>query len=94
MILDPEARTEFDDGYDFYESRQSGLGERFATAIQVVLTRIGNNPRMHGVVTENVRRGVVRGFPFCIYYREELSCIRVLAVFHSSRDPAIWKKRI
>ena len=36
VILDPEAQAEFDEGYDFYEGRRSGLGERFG-AVQVVL---------------------------------------------------------
>ncbi len=42
VVLDPEARAEFDEGYDFYESRRAGLGERFADAVQVV--RAGREP--------------------------------------------------
>ena len=90
VILDPEAKDEFDEAYDFYESRRDGLGELFANAVQVVLDRISYNPRMHGIVVRNVRRGVVRGYPYCVYYREEQNAIRVLAIFHTSRDPAIW----
>jgi len=33
IILDPEARDEFDEGYDFYEGRRAGLGEVFAAAV-------------------------------------------------------------
>jgi hypothetical protein len=35
----------------------------------------------------------VRGFPYCVYYREESSLVRVLSVFHTSRDPSIWQSR-
>ena len=94
VILDPEARCEFDEAYDFYESRRAGLGERFANAVQIVFARISLNPRLHGVVVQNVRRAVVRSYPYCVYYREEQSMIRVLAVFHMSRNPASWMKRI
>ena len=93
VILDPEARTEFDDGYDYYEGQRAGLGERFASEVQVVLTRIGTTPRLHQMVFGDVRRAVVRGFPFCVYYREEPSRVRVLSVFHTSRDPSIWQSR-
>lgn len=92
--LDPEARTEFDDSYDFYERRQPGTGERFADAVQVVLDRIAVTPQAHQIVSRGVRRAVVRGFPFCVYYREEPARIRVISVFHTSRNPAIWQGRV
>lgn len=93
VTLDPEARAEFDDGYDYYEGQRSGLGERFAGEVQVVLRRIGTTPRLHQIVFGDVRRAVVRGFPYCVYYREEPSRVRVLSVFHASRDPSIWQSR-
>jgi plasmid stabilization system protein ParE len=93
VILDPEAQAEFDDGYDFYERQRAGLGELFADAIDAVLHRIGVMPRMHGCVFGDVRRAVVRGFPYCVYYREEAARVRVISVFHTSRDPAIWQSR-
>ena len=93
VILAPEAQDEFDQGYDFYEGRKAGLGERFADAIEKVLDHISVNPKMHMTVFGNVRRAVVKGFPFCIYYHETPSNLRVVSVFHTSRDPAIWKSR-
>ena len=93
VVLDPEAQAEFDDGYDSYEGRQSGLGEQFADAVQVVLDRIGRQPRAHQAVFGDVRRAVVKGYPYCVYYREEATRVRVLSVFHTSRDPNVWKSR-
>lgn len=93
IILDPEARAEFDEGYDFYEGRRAGLGEAFADAVQVVLDRIRKMPQIHRVVFRDVRRGIVRGYPYCVYYREEPTQVRVVSVFHTSRDPAIWQSR-
>ena len=93
VILDPEAQAEFDEGYDFYEGRRPGLGERFADAVQVVLDRIAGQPRLHATVFGDVRKAVVQGFPYCVYYREEPLQVRVLAVFHTSRDPSNWQSR-
>src|SRR5262245_14589780 len=93
VILDPEARTEFDAAYDWYEERKEGLGESFAEQIQLVLDRIAVTPKLHAVVLGAVRKAVVCRFPYCIYYREEETCIRGLAVFHTSRDPAEWQRR-
>ena len=93
VLLDPEARDEFDEGYDHYESRRTGLGESFADAVQDVLDRIGGMPQLHRAVFDDIRRATVRGFPYCVYYREEAARVRVLSVFHAKRDPRIWRSR-
>jgi plasmid stabilization system protein ParE len=93
VVLDPEARKEFDQGYDYYEGEREGLGERFADAMQAALDQIEAMPQLHRVVFGNIRRAVIRGFPYCVYYREEETQIRVLSVFHASRDPRIWQSR-
>ncbi len=94
VVLDPEAREEFDDGYDFYQRRRAGKGEEFADAVQVVLDSISVSPRAHQTVFGDVRRGVVHNFPYCVYYREEATRVRVISVFHASRNPDIWQARV
>ena len=93
VILAPETRAEFDDAYDWYEQQRPGLGEVFADRVQQVLDRIATNPRLHQAVLRDVRKAVVARFPYCVYYREEPSCVRVLAIFHTRRDPRIWQSR-
>jgi len=93
IIFRPEARAEFDEAYDWYEGQNAGLGEAFADQVQQVLDRIAAMPQMHATVLGDVRKAVVVRFPYCVYYREEASCVRVLSVFHSSRDPRIWQGR-
>ncbi len=93
VILDPDAEAEFDDAFDFYEGRGAGLGESFAQAAIAVLRGIGATPRMHAVVVSGVRKAVVRNFPFCVYYVEESTQVRVISVFHTSRDPKLWQSR-
>jgi plasmid stabilization system protein ParE len=48
---------------------------------------------MYSVVFGDVRKAVVMRFPICVFYREEATCARVLAVFHTSRNPNHWKTR-
>jgi plasmid stabilization system protein ParE len=93
IIFRPEARAEFDEAYDWYESQRAGLGEVFADQVQQVVDRIAAAPQIHGIVVGNVRKAVVTRFPFCVYYREEASSVRILSVFHTSRDPRVWQSR-
>lgn len=93
IIFLDEARGEFDEAYDWYEGQRAGLGEAFADAVQPILDRISAMPRMHAAVLGDVRKAVVQRFPYCVYYREEATCVRVLSVFHTSRDPSIWQSR-
>jgi len=93
VVLRPEARQEYDDAFDYYESRQAGLGAAFAARVQNVLTRIGNNPKMHAIVSGDIRKAVVTKFPYCIFYRELTDRVEVIAVFHTSRDPSVWHQR-
>lgn len=93
VVLDPDAEAEFNDAFDFYEGRGDGLGESFAQAVTAVLRGIGATPRMHAAVRGEVRKAVVRNFPFCVYYVEEPAQVRVISVFHTSRDPKIWQSR-
>ena len=93
VIFRPEARAEFDEAYDCYEGRKPGLGEAFAEQVKHLLERIVAMPKMHAAVFGEVRKAVVARFPYCVFYREEASCLRVLSVFHTSRDPHIWQSR-
>jgi plasmid stabilization system protein ParE len=93
VVLRRAARAEFDEAGDWYERRQAGLGVAFATAVQEVFDRIAAQPQLHAIVLRDIRRAVVRGFPYCVYYRERPSTVVVLSVFHTSRDPSVWRGR-
>lgn len=93
VVLRDEAQVEFDDAFDHYEGQQAGLGVDFVTRVQRVFDRIAANPLLHQVVLGDVRKAVVTRFPYCVFYRPHADRVEVLAVFHTSRDPAGWQDR-
>lgn len=93
VVFRREARTEFDGAADWYEQRQLGLGPRFTRAVQRVLDRVARQPDFYPIVWRDVREALVRGFPYCVYYREEPRQVLVVSVFHTARDPAVWQGR-
>jgi plasmid stabilization system protein ParE len=93
LIFHPSVRGEVDDGYRWYEERQIGLGREFLDELARVLAEIQLNPSRFGFADVNIREGQLNRFPYAIYYRVLRDRIRVLAVFHASRDPAGWRSR-
>jgi plasmid stabilization system protein ParE len=94
VVLSPEARAEFDAACDWYMAQAGHMGHVFIDQVNAVLHRIAGMPQMYPVVFGDVRKAVVRRFPYCVYYGTETSAIRVPAIFHSRRDPSIWRSRV
>ena len=94
VVFRLEARAEFDEAFDWYEQQQAGFGLNFLDCVADVLARIESMPESYEMIFEDVRRAVVRRFPYSIFYRIETDQIVVLAVFHGKRDPKIWQSRV
>jgi plasmid stabilization system protein ParE len=64
--LVPEARAEFDAATDWYEQRRAGLGADFVARVREALQRISANPQVHAAVYQDVRKAVVKQFPYVV----------------------------
>ena len=90
----PEADAELTEARQWYSHHRKELDLEFMQCIEVALSRIQSNPRLFPVVYGGLRRAVVRRFPFAILYEVEAEEIQIIAVFHSRRDPDVWKSRV
>ncbi|MGB6295238.1 MAG: type II toxin-antitoxin system RelE/ParE family toxin [Rivularia sp. (in: cyanobacteria)] len=93
LVFRPLVRDELDEAYNWYENQQSGLGEDFLDSIDDKLNSICLLPQSYPIVYRDVRRAVVKRFPYAVYYRIISSRIIVTAVFHSSKNSTGWQKR-
>lgn len=96
MILSfhPEAEAEFNDAIDYYEDKERGLGYDFAVEVYATIQRITTFPKAWPVMENDVRRSLVRRFPYGILYSEATEEIWVVAVMHLHRTPEYWKHRV
>jgi plasmid stabilization system protein ParE len=90
----PEADAEFAEDRQWYAHQRADLDIEFMERIDGALSRIVNNPHLYPVVYRTLRRAVVRRFPFAVFNEVTADEIYVIAVFHSRRDPGIWKSRM
>jgi plasmid stabilization system protein ParE len=93
VVFRRAARAEFDDAADWYEQHRAGLGAAFTAAVRGLLSRIAGQPGLYPQVWGDVREALVAGYPYCVYYREEPKQVLVVSVFHTSRDPSVWRSR-
>jgi plasmid stabilization system protein ParE len=94
LIVRPEAERNLAEVHDWYESRVAGLGSEFLLAVDAALSSIQRTPELHQVVHKNLRRALIRRFPFGIFYLVEEARIVVVAVMHARRDPETWRRRL
>jgi plasmid stabilization system protein ParE len=90
----PEAEKEFDEAIDYFEEVEIGLGYDFAVEIYSTIERIMVFPKVWPILEGDVRRCLVKRYPYGILYSEENEGIFIIAVMHLHRNPEYWKHRL
>lgn len=93
IVFLPAARLEVISAYDWYERERLGLGSRFREELDFQIDRIAANPQQFPVRLQDVRGARLRRFPYSLFFRVTDSEIAVIACFHASRDPMVWRGR-
>jgi hypothetical protein len=88
------AQQELDDAYQWYEDQMAGLGNEFLADINEAVHRITTWPGAHTVLRGNLRRCLIRRFPYGLIYGIEDNNIVITAVAHLHRKPFYWTRRV
>jgi plasmid stabilization system protein ParE len=72
----------------WYESQRGGLGAEFLSEVLQVFDRLAETPLIYQTVYRDVRRAMVRRFPYLIWYRVFGEVVTVLACSHGRQDPS------
>ncbi len=94
LEVSDEAEVDLKNAYQFYAEESTRVAESFFKQINASLEVIKKNPRSFPYAHKNLQKFVVKKFPFVIYYQLDESTIRVIAIFHTSRNPEIWNERL
>lgn len=89
----PEAEEEFNKAIEYYEEIEPGLGYDFAVEVYSAIQRSVAFPKAWAVLEGEVRRSLVRRFPYGVLYSEEQEGLFIVAVMNLHRDPGHWKDR-
>ena len=96
MIIEhhPSIESELKDIINFDNKWSQGLGDEFIEEFNRQISLIALSPQQWVIIEDNIRRSMMRRFPFVIYFREiGGNTLRVTVVKHQRRQPNHGKDR-
>ena len=89
----PKAADEFEEAVVYYEDCQTGLGKQLSQEIDASIKLILAFPHAWTILDDEIRRILIRRFPFALLYILRNDEIYILTVMNLNRKPNYWKKR-
>jgi hypothetical protein len=94
IIYLSEVYEDVKENFEWYKSINPILAKRFKTTIKSFLIKIKQNPFVFEEKYNETRIAYIIDFPFGIHYKiENENTILIKAIFHTSRNPNLWKNR-
>jgi len=87
------AEQEMFDAARYYELQAPGLGQHFLNKVETALQDLVRSPEQWPVVQDDIRRRLIRRFPYSLLYRIDPNEVVILAVMHQKRHPSYWLSR-
>lgn len=91
FIFSPVAIENVEQAVDYYEKKQTGLGNRFAEQLQLTLNTVKRNPFFATVRYDDIRCARIKNFPYMVHYHinEDELLVIIIAVYSTYREP-LW----
>ena len=88
-LLLSKARKELANGWQWYEERHQGLGDRFVKVVLEKITQIENTPKRYPIRIGQYHEATVPVFPYLVIYRinKSKNLVIVAGIFHTKRNP-------
>ena len=94
VLLRPEAEADISEAYQWYEAQDEGLGDEFLRSVDACLAAVQRMPKANTAIYHDIRRALLRRFPYSILYLIEADRIIVIACFHVRRNPKQLQARM
>ena len=93
-VFRPEARAELALAWAWYEEKRVGLGDELVVCAEAAIAGASRDPDLHRRVRGEVRRALVRRFPYGVFFVADDEERLVLAIAHDRRSPGYWEARL
>ena len=94
LIINPLAEEDLADARTWYERQREGrLGDEFLLCVEEAFDAVWRMPQVPAKVFQELRRVLVRRFPYGVFYRVDDDQVTVVAIYHCKGDPRGWQAR-
>ena len=95
----PGATADITDIVDWLDQQPLRWGTRFRAALNTLVNRLCQQPRMYGRVSRaprgrEVRVAPMRRFNYIVHYEVTAAEVVILSVVHARRRAALWRHRL
>jgi toxin ParE1/3/4 len=97
VIAEAEAKREWNEAVDWYETRETGVGWRFDDELQAFLQTLKQNPERFRLVARLTHKATMpEPWPYSIFFtiNTEHREVKILAIWHGSRNPRELRRRL
>ncbi len=88
-----DAENDILDAARWYQNQRRGLGTDFLDAVARCEQFIVSNPTGYQIIVKDIRRAMLKRFPYGLFYVVREHRVIVIACFHAKRDPQLWITR-
>jgi plasmid stabilization system protein ParE len=89
----PAAQQDVETAVAWYGDERPALALAFTESLDDVMARISETPLQFPAVQGEIRRALLGGFPYGVFFTVSVERANVLAVVHLHRHPDTWVKR-
>jgi plasmid stabilization system protein ParE len=91
--LTVKARRDVPKAALWYESQTTGLARLFLLAVDEAMATVAERPGSFAKIYRELRREIVPGFPYGVFFRQTDTEIVVVGIINLRRNPNTWKRR-
>jgi plasmid stabilization system protein ParE len=96
VLIEEEAEQEFAEAVEFYDEREPGRGQKFASDVRDVFKVVCEDPERFPRYGRLARKAKVLDWPYSVYFaiKAKTSELVIITVWHGARDPAALRRRL
>jgi plasmid stabilization system protein ParE len=94
LVFRTQAVRELSVAIDNYRQENPVAAVEIAEIVEHAIGTIERNPFLYQVLEGNIRRAVLRRFPYVLVYLADETEVVIIACAHTSRDPKYWRDRL
>lgn len=94
VIVSLGAQSELAEAMQWWTERSIGRGMAFHDAYRQIERTIAEHPEWFPVIEPGIRRALMKGFRYSVFFIVRADEVIVVAVAHQHRRPGYWRERL